>query len=340
MASLKTLRVDKCTVGEGQPVFIIAEAGVNHNKSLRLAKKLVDIAHAAKADAVKFQTWSVEALYVADEVTGGTYRQDSRKRCLSYADFAAIKKYCDAKGIIFLSTPDEEASADFLDSLDIPAFKIGSGELVNIPLIEHIARKGKPIILSTGMGYEPDVKKAVAAVRRYNDKLILLHCISSYPATAQEATVPRVSYLRRHYKALAGYSDHTIGTTAAILSVAQGAVVIEKHFTFDKKARGPDHAMSLDPRELAEFVRSIREAEVMYSQRARTLSTAEARTKKFAHKSAVARRAIAVGERLSLHNVVFKRPGTGITVDRWPKLKGKVARRAIAEGRFIAKQDI
>lgn len=335
----RTLLIGSRRVGDGEPVFVVAEAGVNHNGSVKLAKKLVDIAKSAHADAVKFQTWNVNALYAADEVTGKPYRASSRKRCLSHDEFRTIQKYCKKKGVLFLSTPDEEESADFLASLRVPAFKIGSGELTNIPLLEHIAKKGKPTILSTGMGSDREVLKAVKAITRYNKKLILLHAISSYPTLPEEVTIRRVKDLRKRYGVLTGFSDHTLGNTAAILAVGEGAVVIEKHFTFDKKASGPDHHMSLDPKELAHFVQAIREATLMYSKTERTVSAAEKKTKAFAWKSAVARKDIKAGERFSLSNVVFKRPGTGITVDRFETLRGKKARRAISEGHFIRNED-
>jgi sialic acid synthase SpsE len=336
----KTLTISNKVVGDSQPVFIIAEAGVNHNKNVELAKKLVDIAKEAGADAVKFQTWDVDALYVADEISGGDYRAASRKRCLSYDDYREIKKYCDEVGIIFISTPDEEASADFLESLGVPAFKIGSGELANTPLIEHVAKKGRPVILSTGMGEEKHIAKAVDAVRKYNDQLVLLHCVSSYPTPPEDAGVPRVSELRQTYDVLSGYSDHTVGNTAAVLSVAEGAVVIEKHFTFDKAASGPDHRMSLDPIELKGFVRAIRDAEAMRKVAPRGLAKGEVSTKNFAWKSAVARVAIKKGDTLSLSNVVFKRPGKGITVDKWEELQGKKVIQDVKEGNFITERDI
>jgi sialic acid synthase SpsE len=338
MAGKKTIRIGHKTVGAGHPVFIIAEAGVNHNRSLRLAKKLVDIAAKAGADAVKFQTWNVDALYASDEVTGNSYRSASKKRCLPYAAFVEIQKYCKKKGVIFISTPDEEASADFLSSLKVPAFKVGSGDLINLPFLEYVAKKRKPVILSTGMGSDAQVAEAIREVSRHNKELIILHCISSYPTPPSEAAMPRVTELRKRYGIMTGYSDHTLGSTAAILAVGEGAAVIEKHFTFDKKALGPDHCMSLSPSELKGFVQVVREAEAMRLPKQK--SRGEAATKKFAWKSAVARCGIQAGERLSLANVVFKRPGLGVTVDQWKKIVGKRARRAISEGHFIKRNDI
>lgn len=337
---MKSLRIGSYTVGSNQRVFIVAEAGVNHNKSVELAKKLVDIAKAAGVDAVKFQTWNVEELYVADEVSGGTYQEKSRERCLSYNDFVEIKKYCDEVGILFLSTPDEEKSTDFLDALGVPAFKIGSGELANLPLLTHIAKKGKPVILSTGMGDEKLIRKAVEAITHYNHRLILLYCVSSYPASSSEISMPVMSKLRDTYKSLVGFSDHTLGNVAAVLAVTHGASLIEKHFTFDKKAAGPDHAMSLNPEELTSFVHDIRIAEEMERTKKRTLSKAELATKRFAWKSAVASRDIAIGEKLSLENTVFKRPGTGITVDAWDSIQGKKVKRSVKAGQSLKKTDI
>jgi len=268
----KKIKIANKLIGNGEPVFIIAEAGVNHNGNINLAKKLIDIAKKAGADAVKFQTWLTEEI-VTKDAEGAEYQMKTanaketqyemlKKLELSQNDFRELKKYADKKKIIFLSTPDEEKSADFLFKLDVPAFKIGSGEVTNLPYLKHIAKKKKPIILSTGTATLNEVKEAVNTIKKAgNDKIVLLHCTTNYPCPLEEVNLRAMSTLKKEFALPVGHSDHTLGIIVPIMATTLGATVIEKHFTLDKNLPGPDHKASLEPNELREMVKIIRDTE-------------------------------------------------------------------------------
>jgi len=258
-------------------VFIIAEAGVNHNGNFTLACELALAACEAGADAVKFQTFKTEkvvtkkamlAEYQMESCKPGDTQFDMIKKLeLSYDEFSKLKKYCDSIGIMFLTTPDEFESADFVENI-VDIYKIGSGEVTNLPFLEHIAAKGKPVILSTGMSDIEEVKKAACAItknqKNVNSKyppLTLLHCVSCYPAEFSDVNLKAMLAMKKELGFPVGYSDHTMGIETALGAVAMGAAIIEKHFTLDKKMEGPDHKASLEPCELKKMVSSIRNLE-------------------------------------------------------------------------------
>ena len=249
-------------IGPGQPCFIIAEAGVNHNGNLELALKLVDAAAAAGADAVKFQTFKADRLVTKDapkagyqiRATGdaGTQYEMLKHLELTEEDHRALIAHCERRGVLFLSTPFDEESCDFLESLGLPAFKLPSGELTNLPFLAHVAGKGKPVILSTGMATLQEVDAAVETFARSgNNRLVLLQCVSEYPADPAEANLRAMASMRSLFGFPVGFSDHTPGMAAAITAAALGACVVEKHFTLDRELPGPDHRASLEPEELA-----------------------------------------------------------------------------------------
>ena len=250
-------------------VFIIAEAGVNHNGSIELAKKLIDVAKKANVDAVKFQTFKTEKIIgkFADkaeyqkENTGNSETQFEmvKKLELSYEEFKELRNYCNEKGIIFLSTPDDDDSLEFLVNLGVDMIKIGSTEVTNLPYLKKIAQKNIPIILSTGMSTLGEVEKALNAIYDEGNKNVtLLHCTTDYPTSYEDINLRAMETLRNAFKTNIGYSDHTLGNEAAVAAVALGAKIIEKHFTLDKNLEGPDHKASLDPQELEKFVETIR----------------------------------------------------------------------------------
>lgn len=328
-------------IGHGQPVFIIAEAGVNHDGSLEKAKRLVDIAHEAGVDAVKFQTWKTEALILQgtkkaayqEEQTGSNESQFDmiKKLELPYRDFRELKAYCDKKGILFLSTPDEEESARFLNEL-VPCFKIGSGELTNIFFLKCVAKLGKPIILSTGMGTVEECRKARDAIfSTGNKQLVMLHCTSDYPTPFSDVNLRAMETLDTEMNwdagpVLIGYSDHTEGISVPVVAAAQGAVVIEKHFTYDKNAAGPDHKASLSPDELKEMVKKIRETETIRGSAEKKPTPREHETKKVVRKSLVAKVPIAAGEIITEEKITAKRADArGYTADRFDEVIGKRA---------------
>lgn len=310
-------------VGSGQPCFIIAEAGVNHNGSCDLARQLVEVAKAAGADAVKFQTFRAERL-VTQEAPKAAYQMQANS--WSETQFAMLKKlelcpdlhyelqaYCRELGLIFLSTPFDEESADFLEALGVPAFKISSGDITNLPFLKHIAHKGRPIILSTGMSYLSEVDEAVQVIRQAgNEQLVLLHCISNYPADPADVNLRAMETMRLAFQVPVGYSDHTLGIEVALAAVALGACVIEKHFTLDKNLPGPDHQASLEPRELRQLVKGIRSIEQALGSWAKRPVEAEHNTRGIARRSLVAACEIQAGSIISKEMIAMKRPGTGI----------------------------
>lgn len=321
-------------------VFIIAEAGVNHNGDIALAKKLIDAAAEAGVDAVKFQTWKTELLVTPDAVqaeyqTENTGKEESQfamlKRLeLSYPEFEALKSYCEQKNIRFLSTPDEAVSAQFLNNLQ-DIFKIGSGELTNIPYLAFIARLGKTVILSTGMGDMEEIHTAVRTLKENgleNHQIKILHATTEYPTPMEEVNLRAMLQIQRETGLEVGYSDHTLGIEVPVAAVALGAKVIEKHFTLDKNMEGPDHRASLDPQELKAMVVAIRNVEKALSGSGiKEPTPSEMKNKPIVRKSIVAGRSIKAGEVLSEENLAIKRPGTGISPMKWAEVIGNKAIR-------------
>lgn len=334
------IKIGDTLIGDKQPCFIIAEAGVNHNGDVKLAKKLIDAAKIAGADVVKFQTWITEEIVIkstrqADYQAKNTGIRESqfdmlKKLELTKNDFKELKDYADKKGIIFLSTPDEEKSADFLFDLGVPAFKIGSGEITNLPFLRHVAGKKRPIILSTGMADLNEVKEAVKAIKsQKNNKIIILHCTSNYPCPLKEVNLRAIDTLRK-FDLPVGYSDHTVGIMVPVMAVARGAAVLEKHFTIDKNLPGPDHKASLDPKELKEMIKLIRDAEKALGDGIKKPTESEQKIKKVIRKILVAREDIAKGTKIKKNMLAAKRAGIGISpkdldmaIGRWTKINIK-----------------
>jgi len=309
-------------------VFIIAEAGVNHNGSLDMAYRLVDVAKEAGADAIKFQTFKAEKV-VSSKAPKAEYQKKAtssdesqlemiKKLELSFEDFVKLKKYCDKKGIMFLSTPFDHQSIDFLYEL-VDMYKIPSGEIINYPYLKHITAKNKPIIMSTGMATLGEVEDAINTIRGVNPKtkISLLQCTTNYPTPYEEVNLKAMQTLAVAFKLPVGYSDHTLGIEVPIAAVAMGAKLIEKHFTLDKKLPGPDHKASLEPAELKEMVKAIRNIEMALGDGIKKPNKSEIEIMKVARRSLVATRDIRVGEIIKESDIIIKRPGTGIP----PKFK-------------------
>jgi N-acetylneuraminate synthase/N,N'-diacetyllegionaminate synthase len=267
---MKKIRIANRLVGEGEPCFVIAEAGVNHNGDIKLAKKLVDEAKKAGADAIKFQTWKTEEI-VCKKVPKPLYQKGTwgqsqfemlKKLELSDEEFEQLAEYSKKVGIIFLSTPEGQKCVDLLEKLNVPAFKVGSADLTNHPHLAYVAKKGKPIILSTGMATLEEVREAVEVIKRSgNDEIILLHCTSLYPTKIEDTNLLAMITLRRKFDLPVGYSDHTTSIGVPIVATLLGASVLEKHLTLNRELPGPDHKASLEPHEFREMVRGIRLAE-------------------------------------------------------------------------------
>lgn len=333
-------------IGAGAPVFIVGEAGVNHNGDLGLARRLVDVAAEAGADAVKFQTFRSEALvsrnapkaaYQRETTGAGESQREMLARLeLTLDQHAEIREHCAKRGILFFSTPFDELSADALETLGVALFKLPSGEITNLPFLRHVASKRKPIILSTGMSTLAEVAQAVAAIREAGDPpLALLHCVSAYPAPASEMNLRAMDTLRERFGCPVGLSDHTLGIEVAAAAVARGATIVEKHFTLDKRLPGPDHLASLEPGELARLVRAIRTVEAALGDGEKRPMPSEMDTRRVARKSLVTARPIRAGEKLTADLVAIKRPGTGISPADLPRVLGRTVRRDLAADEMI-----
>ena len=319
-------------------VYIIAEAGVNHNGKLDLALKLCDAAKEAGVDCVKFQTWKTENIvtqsaamadYQKENIQTETESQyEMLKRLeLSYEHFEYIKQYCEKIGIDFLSTPDEEESLDFLMTrLNLPLVKIGSGEVTNIPYLRKIASYGRSIILSTGMSQLAQVATAYdTLIAAGAPSISLLHCTTNYPCPMDEVNLRAMQTLKEAFKCKVGYSDHTMGIEVPIAAVAMGAEIIEKHFTLDRSMDGPDHKASLEPTELKQMVQSIRNIEKALGDGIKRPNKSEEANAKVVQKSILAKRPIRRGELLSEDNLTTKRAGSGISSVYWDLVIGTYA---------------
>ena len=331
-------------------VFIIAEAGVNHNGSLARAKEMVAAAAEAGADAVKFQAFRADALttrgaakaaYQVQATGAGESQQDMlRKLELSDSDFGELKECCAACRIEFLASPFDLAAIGMLQALGLRKWKIPSGEITNLPYLRKIGSLGNEIILSTGMADLGEIGAALSVLESAGTdrgQMVLLHCTTEYPAPFGDVNLRAMNALREAFPGLkgVGYSDHTPGIEVPIAAVALGASVIEKHFTLDKNLPGPDHRASLEPRELAAMARAIRNIEQALGDGTKRLSPAEENNKQIVRKSIVAAQAIAQGEAFTAQNLAVKRPGTGVSPMRWDDVVGQRARRDYAKDDFI-----
>ena len=326
-------------------VFIIAEAGVNHNGSFELAYKLVDAAKNAGVDCIKFQTFKSKNLvsHTAKKAeyqkatTGDSSQQDMLKKLeLSYDEFLVLKDYCDQVGICFLSTPFDVDSIEFLNTINMPFWKIPSGEVTNLPYLLALAKTGKPVVMSTGMCEMEEIEAAIKVLRENGTKEIrLLHCNTEYPTPFEDVNLKAMQTMRDAFGLEVGYSDHTKGIEVPVAAVALGATIIEKHFTLDCDMEGPDHKASLEPDELAAMVKSIRHIELAIGSGDKIPSSSEKKNIAVARKSIVAKTSIKAGEAFTEENITVKRPGTGISPMRWFDVLGKVATRNYEEDELI-----
>ncbi|MDE4542536.1 N-acetylneuraminate synthase [Thermoanaerobacterium sp. R66] len=327
-------------------VFIIAEAGVNHNGDIENAKKLIYVAKESGADAVKFQTFKAEKVIskfaqkaeYQKKTTGESDTQlDMVKKLeLSYKDFKELKKYCDEVEINFMSTPFDLDSIEFLNELNIDVFKIPSGEITNLPYLIKIAQTNKPIIMSTGMSTLDEIEAAINILRQNGSgEVTLLHCTTEYPAPYKDVNLRAMKTLRERFKVNVGYSDHTKGIEIPIAAVAMGATVIEKHFTLDRNMEGPDHKASLEPDELKAMVQAIRNVESALGDGIKRPTESEIKNIEIARKSIIAKRDIKKGEIFTEENITVKRPGNGISPMKWFEILGKTAVRDFKEDELI-----
>jgi len=306
---MEKVKIGDKHIGNNEPTFIIAEGGLNHNGDVDIGKELIKEAKKCGADAIKFQSYHTgEFISKKSE-----YYELFKSLELSEEEFYELKKYAEKIGIKFISTPLDLKYVDILNKMNIPAFKIASGDLTFYPLLEKVAKTDKPVILSTGMANILEIWEAIEVLRNNGCKeIILLHCISSYPTPYEDVNLNAIKTLKRIFNIPVGYSDHTLGIIAPIVSVALGADVIEKHFTLDRNMEGPDHTLSADPEEFKEIVDNIRLVEKMLGGGEKIPMPSERDVIIEARRSVVAKRSIKKGECLSLDNLSFKRPGKGI----------------------------
>lgn len=332
--------------------YIVAEAGVNHNGSMNVAKDLITAAAAAGADAVKFQTFNAKKLVTQGakkasyQIKSGEKNESQhamlRRLELSHENYRELFEFCRSRRIQFLSTAFDTDSANFLDFLSLPFAKIPSGEITNLPFLRQTARYGRSIILSTGMATLGEVETALTTLRAEGipwDTITVLQCHTDYPTRFEDANLRAMETMRAAFPGIhVGYSDHTLGIEAPIAAVAMGARLIEKHFTLDRTLPGPDHAASLEPAELKAMVTAIRNIQLALGHGRKEPSSSELEIKQVARKSIVAYCPIKAGEIFSAANLSAKRPGTGISPMRWDELIGKPAKRAYEVDELIEPQ--
>jgi len=343
---MRNVEVESRKIGPGYPCFIVAEAGVNHNGSVELARRLVDAAVEARADAVKFQTFKAERLVTPDAPkadyqlqTGGSGESQFemlQQLELSLEAHRELFEHCRQRGILFMSAPFDEECADLLDNLGVAIYKIPSGEITNLPFLVHVASKGKPMIVSTGMSYLDEVNAAVRVIQDAGNKsLVLLHSVNAYPASPADANLRAMHTMSREFNVPVGYSDHTPGIEVALAAVALGACVIEKHFTLNRDLSGPDHKTSLEPDELVALVRGIRSVENALGHGRKEPAPGEVKIASVARKSLVAARNIRAGSTLTEESILLKRPGTGLPAAMRSKLVGRKAKQDIPAGTVL-----
>lgn len=332
------MKINNRVIGKKDaPCFIIAEIGCNHNQDINLAKSLIDAAVECGVDAVKFQK------FVASKLVTTHQNQYHLLKKLELSDdaFLELFSYTIKKDIIFLATPYDEESVEFLSNLPVPAYKVASGDITNIPLLNKIALKNLPVILSTGMSNLDEIKEAIDIIKEVgNEEIILMHCVSTYPTEIRNCNLKAITTLKETFKLPVGFSDHSLGLTMSIAAVALGACVIERHFTINKNLSGPDHFMSLTPAELKELVKCIREVEEGMGCGIKIPLECEQDVMKITRKSIVATKDIPKGTTITNDMIGIKRPGIGIPPKFINKVVGKKAKRDISNDSIINWEDI
>lgn len=327
-------------------VYIIAEAGVNHNGKLELAKKMVDEAKEAGVDCIKFQTFiskdivsknAEKAEYQKLQTNAHESQLEMLKKLeLSFDDFFELNEYCTQKDIEFLSTAFDITSLTFLNGLDMKRWKIPSGEITNLPYLINIAKFGKPVILSTGMSTMDEIRTAISVLKGNGaGEITVLHCTTEYPTPFEQVNLKAINTIQKEFDVAVGYSDHTKGIEVPIAAVALGATVIEKHFTLDRKMEGPDHKASLEPNELKAMVSAIRNIELAIGNGEKLPTESEKKNLEIARKSIIAKKNITKGEFFTEENLTTKRPGNGISPMKWFDVIGQVAKRDFEEDELI-----
>lgn len=329
----QSFQIGSRLIGTGQPVFVVAEIGFNHNGDPRLAEKMIRAAAEASADAVKLQTFTAERFVADRPASPGAESPVARLKPLELPRdaYAGLRALAEGLGIVFFSTPFDEANADFLDHLGVPLFKIASGDITHWPLIRRVAAKKKPVILSTGMASLGEVEEAIGQIRAEgNERIVVLQCTSSYPCEPEDTNLRAMETLAAAFGLPVGFSDHTLDNVAALGAVALGACVVEKHFTLDRGLPGVDQQMSMDPAQLRELVRDIRRLERELGHPAKQPAKSELLIRDIARRSLVAARDIPRGTTITAAMLLIKRPGGGVAPRDLERVVGRVTRRDIA----------
>jgi N,N'-diacetyllegionaminate synthase len=346
-----TIAVGSTLIGADHPCFVIAEAGVNHNGSVNRALQLIDAAAIAGANAVKFQTFkasriatkgAAQAAYQIRNLGQEQSQLDMLTQLeLTDSDHQTLVDHCRSRDILFMSTPFDELSADLLTDLGVEIFKLPSGEMTNIPFLEHVAGKGRPLVVSTGMCSLGEVEDAVAAIESAgNQDFVLLHCVSNYPADPADVNLRAMATMRSAFGRPVGYSDHTMGIEVGVASVALGACVLEKHFTLDRSLPGPDHKASLEPDELVQLISSIRTVELALGTGIKKATAAEKETARAARKSLVTIAEIPAGTTLTPDLIAIKRPGTGLPPAMKPYIVDRCTAATLPAGHVLRLEDV
>jgi sialic acid synthase SpsE len=343
----KKVKIGNRYIGEGEPVYIIAEVGINHNGDLEIAKQLVNAAVDSGADAVKFQKRTtneiltkegLEKPYNSPHAFAPTYGEHRNKLEFDESQYQELKKYAEEKGIHFFASVWDQSSADFLNFLNIDAYKIPSADLINIPLLEYVAKKNKPILLSTGMNTAEEIDAAIHAVLRHNNRVIIFHCLSLYPSPEEKINLKNMDTLKELYHPLPiGYSGHEIDLLPTIAAVARGAHIVERHLTLDKTMKGGDHAASLEPNQFKELVGSIHRIESILGRTERVMYDELIPLREKLAKSVATKMAIPKGTTITHDMLTIKGPGSGIKPAQLEEILGRVAAMDIGEDTIVPK---
>lgn len=342
------IKIGNTIIGSSKPCYIIAEIGVNHNGKLSIAKKLIDVAVDAEANAVKFQKRDIDSLYRKEALENPNLESQGfeillaelKEVELSRNDYAEIVNYCKEKKITFLCTPWDTPSVDFLEQFDVQAYKIASGDMTNLPLINYISKTKKPMIISTGMSTIEEVEKTVNFVKKQNVPFILLHCNSTYPSPIESLNLNLIPFYKTKFNVPIGLSCHETGLVGTVTAVNMGAVIIERHITLDKTMKGLDHSSSLEPAEFKDLIKQIRLSEKAKGKPVKKMTRAEVLQREIVAKSLICSFDINEGDIFSEKNVEVKGPERGLSAQYYFDIMGKKSKRKITKGEYLLEEDL
>lgn len=348
---MEKLNIAGRLIGEGEPPYIVAEIGANHNGDMQLCRRLIEAAKDCGVDAVKFQSWSKSSLisqaeYARNTEYGNgngrpTLEEAVNKYQLTPAQHREVAAYCHELQIVFFSSVFSTPEVDLLESLEVPAYKVASMDINHLPLLAYLARTRKPLIVSTGLATLGEIERALEVLRSNGaGPVALLHCVSIYPSPPGIVNLENIPTLRRAFNVQVGYSDHSLGAAIPLAAVALGATIIEKHFTLDKTLPGWDHAVSADPAEMQYLVNEARNVQQALGSAVRTINETQLEKRKAFRRRLVVTHDLKKGERLSAKDVDFKRPGTGIAPDELPYILGRVLNRDVAGDEELSWADL